>query len=310
MLPKVLVMMATYNGEKYVAEQIESILAQEGVDVSLLISDDGSSDQTASICRRYSRNNPSVRFKENKTNKGVTQNFMDMLYEVSPGKFDYYAFSDQDDVWLSDKMIRAVELLSSSRHLPALYYSDVINVDEDLSNPRSGHYTPLFSWEDKRYSPLIINWVLGCTMVFNSRLCELVGEYKPVKFLRYHDSWIHLIATTCGVCIPDFDKSRIWRRITSQNVVGEKDFAISGERMSRALHSVFHCDHHITETLKQLRCGYSSKMMGNRLKDVDDVIKLRDSLFKRVAMAARSDVKSFNLTETAILKCRVLLNLL
>ena len=81
-VPSVLVMMATYNGEKYVSEQIDSILVQEGVNVTLLISDDGSSDATPRICSRYAEDLPNVRFSVNEKNKGLAKNFMDMLYST------------------------------------------------------------------------------------------------------------------------------------------------------------------------------------------------------------------------------------
>lgn len=101
--PSVLVMMASYNGEKFITEQIDSILSQKGVDVTLRICDDGSNDSTPSICESYTSKYDNVLFEVNKVNKGLAKNFMDMVYDDNALGFNYYAFSDQDDVWLPEK---------------------------------------------------------------------------------------------------------------------------------------------------------------------------------------------------------------
>ena len=98
----VYVMLSSYNGEKYIAEQIDSILHQTGVSVTLAIRDDGSSDGTGEILRRYASENENVKvaFGEN---VGYAKSFFELI-KTSPEGFDYYALSDQDDVWTEDKL--------------------------------------------------------------------------------------------------------------------------------------------------------------------------------------------------------------
>ena len=93
---KVAVMMSTYNGELYIEEQIESILQQPGVDVFLYIRDDGSSDGTLRILQKYSSTDK-VHIQYGK-HIGIGNSFMELLWSL-PDTYDYYSFSDQDDIW-------------------------------------------------------------------------------------------------------------------------------------------------------------------------------------------------------------------
>lgn len=308
--PRVLVMMATYNGEKYVAEQIESILAQKEVVVTLCISDDGSTDGTISICKSFEDKYPNIFFKINEKNKGVSKNFMDMVYDAEIKDFDFFSFSDQDDYWMPEKLIAAIHRLSEYENEPALYYSDVINVDADLTNARTNIYSPYFALENEPYIPLIVNWVLGCTMVFNKNMAEIIQLHKLDGFLRFHDSWIHLIASACGKCVSDNKESYILRRISSENVLGEKDLTLNPGRLFRAFLSLFSCNHHITETLVDLKKGYKKLIKSERLKEINDLIYMRYSFKQRIRVAMNHNVAVPSKKETFILKCRVVFNLL
>ena len=97
--------MSTYNGEKYLKEQIDSILSQEGVDVRLYIRDDGSSDRTTDILASY-QEHKNVKIEKG-NNLGFAKSFLTALDECDEA--DYYAFSDQDDVWEKDKLSTAME---------------------------------------------------------------------------------------------------------------------------------------------------------------------------------------------------------
>lgn len=99
----VAVLMSTYNGEKYIKEQIESILGQENVSVEIFIRDDGSIDHTVDIVEKYDNINI-IRGE----NIGVGNSFMELVYKV-PNSFEFYAFADQDDIWLNNKMEKGIE---------------------------------------------------------------------------------------------------------------------------------------------------------------------------------------------------------
>ena len=123
----VAVIMSTYNGEKYLGEQIDSILNQKDLEVTLFVRDDGSSDGTKNILEKYARDNGKIHINFG-VNAGVGNSFMNALYSV-PDTFDYYAFADQDDIWLENKLFQAVKALQESGKM--LYASNQENTDKD-----------------------------------------------------------------------------------------------------------------------------------------------------------------------------------
>lgn len=125
--PSIAVIMSTYNGEKYLREQLDSILNQKDVNLDLYVRDDGSVDGTAEILNQYSKRYPQVHV-ELAANAGVGNSFMNCLYSV-PGEYQYYGFADQDDIWLQDKCIAGISALK--RTGKALYSSNQECVDSD-----------------------------------------------------------------------------------------------------------------------------------------------------------------------------------
>lgn len=303
-------MMATYNGEKYIEQQIESILNQNSIELTLWISDDGSNDQTVAICEKYARKYKNVFFRANECNKGLAKNFMDMVYDADLDRFSYYAFSDQDDYWQQDKIISAVSCLKEFDQQAALYYSDITNVDKNLSNASTTILSSYFSLETKPYIPLIVNWAYGCTMVFNKSMAKLLCVHKLSNFLRFHDSWVHLVASTCGICISDRESSHILRRISGENAFGDKNLTLSFERVFSAVQALFSCNHHITETLKELKRGYHDYIDSERMDELENLLIMRYSMRQRISMAFSSHIKLPSARETYLLKLRILFNLL
>lgn len=120
--PLVSVVLCTFNGASYLAEQVDSILAQTYAPLELIISDDASEDNTRHVLQRY-ENNPAVRILYQEKNIGLTQNYARAASE-SKGRF--IAFSDQDDIWVKDKIEKLVNAIGSS----PLVYSDSLLVDE------------------------------------------------------------------------------------------------------------------------------------------------------------------------------------
>lgn len=193
-MKRCLVLLCTYNGEKYLRKQLDSILRQEGVEVTVKAADDRSTDGTAEILKEYAEKYPSFTYSVNEKNKGFCYNFLDLIFSVKDTDYDYYALSDQDDVWLPEKLKRAAEQIELKGETPkgTLYCSNLIVTDENLNrirmmeernNPKDNRYTAAFS-----------NIATGCTIVFDKKFLSLCTKHYPSD-LQLHDYWLYLLAT-------------------------------------------------------------------------------------------------------------------
>ena len=216
------ILMSTYNGEKYLKEQIESILTQDcqkfGIaSFTLKVRDDGSGDGTAQILQEYADKYPEIISWYQGENVGVIKSFFDLMSQADA--CDYYAFADQDDYWMPEKLTRAIEKLQElPEEKPLLYCCRPKLVDADLHTIESAidrsSVRPAFE------NAMIENIATGCTEVFNRSMHEMVVREFP-KFTVMHDWWLYLVATCFGEMIYDED-SYICYRQHGGNVLGTK----------------------------------------------------------------------------------------
>ncbi|RZA25389.1 MAG: glycosyltransferase, partial [Proteobacteria bacterium] len=152
------ILMATYNGEHYVEEQIQSLQQQALQDWTLFVRDDGSSDRTRELVAAFALKDKRIRLLPEHNNLRVTQNFFRLL-EFAEG-YDFYAFCDQDDWWLESKLSDAVGVLQArAAHVPQLYFARLTIADEALS-PIGASPIPKMTSFDNALSQ---NVVTGCT---------------------------------------------------------------------------------------------------------------------------------------------------
>lgn len=257
---KVQVLLSTYNGEKYIKEQIESILNQKEVEVSLLIRDDGSSDKTIEIIGKLAdKNNNIIYYKDE--NLGPARSFMDLLYKS--GEYDYYAFADQDDIWRNQKLISAINMLKEKENEPSLYMSALEVVDENLNLIETKKVNGNLSFEGE----MIRNFATGCTMVLNKKLCDIIKQYNP-SYLIMHDSWITRVCYAVGGNVIIDDNSYIKYRQHTGNVLGYKDEGF--QKLKRQFKIAFKNNISMRVNIaKELKNGYY-KMLTNEAKEVVD----------------------------------------
>lgn len=289
--PKVLVMMASYRGGKWIKEQLDSILAQSDVDVTVRICDDQSPDDTFSICQGYAERFSNVVVTQNEHNLGVAENFMQMVYDPANRGYDYYAFSDQDDIWIEDKLSVAAHAISNvddGGAIPTLYYSDIVNFSDAGESLELSRFREC---DDHPLTLLIRNFVDGCAMVFNAALFDLVASYRPNAFPRLHDTWVHMVATYCGQVIRDYDNVLVRRRISGENVIGEFEKDVKGLSGFTRLVSLATKDYKRTasETASYFLEGYTQRIDGAYLPEIVRFHHYRDSIRNRIAMAVRND---------------------
>lgn len=227
-MTKVCVLLSTYNGEEFLEEQLDSLVRQNGVEVDILVRDDGSSDRTCEILNKW-QNRGLLRWYTGK-NLCPARSFMDLIYHAPDT--DYYAFCDQDDVWLPDKLRRAVEKLENKNDEYSLYLSPTILVDKDLNVIGRTNLNFKYTLGES----LVTFVATGCTMVFNKKLKSFVENYSPRR-IYMHDDWIY---KTClamnGFLYIDKD-SYIYYRQHGNNVVGAKTSFYS--KMKRRFNNLF-----------------------------------------------------------------------
>ena len=224
--PKIAVMLSSYNGEKYISEQIESIFAQSEVDIDLFVRDDCSKDDTLNIIKSFIKEGKSIHLIEDHINLGPGLSFMTLLYYMKNVKtqYDYYAFADQDDIWEKCKLQKAVEKIEAEKEGNILYCS---NQTLYINGQKSGlryNYIPDLTLKGH----VSKNLIAGCTFVFDRKMFENLTNIKfPNESLirtRCHDSWIILEALLCGTVVYD-ENSYILYRIHDNNAVGIKRYS-------------------------------------------------------------------------------------
>lgn len=216
---KVNILMATYNGEKFLAQQIESIQKQTFKEWNLLIRDDGSSDKTCDIIRNFTAKDSRIRFiNENEHhNLGVIKSFFTLVnYEVA----DFYFFSDQDDVWLPEKLSVSLEAAKhKASDVPLLVYTDLKVVNQELNVLQDSMIRAQSHHANTTLLPeLTENTVTGGTMMINHALAE--KWFTPNDILM-HDWFLALLAASLGEIIYLDLPTQLYRQ-HDNNVLGAR----------------------------------------------------------------------------------------
>lgn len=198
-MKRVYVMLSTYNGEKYLAQQLESILKQRNVEVELVIRDDGSTDRTIEIIQDYQIRYHNIILYQG-DNIGYVKSFMWLVTHCGYEEHAYYAFSDQDDIWDCSKLEAAVTKIEGvESDQSVLYYSNLKVVDKNGKFIRLAN-----SWEGRidKYMISMFIGIRGCTMVYNSTLQNLLKDCE-ISDISGHDTYIALTAFWLGKVIYD-----------------------------------------------------------------------------------------------------------
>lgn len=213
---KTIVLMSTYNGEKYLREQLDSLLNQDLRPTKILIRDDGSRDDTVNLLEDYASQYNFIDYYCGK-NIGPAKSFFDLINKTEG--YDYYALCDQDDVWFEDKLSTAVNMLEKEdKNIPLLYAGRFILTDEKLNRLKSD-ISELYSFNDFAHS-LIYHTAPGCTFVFNEAARKQIAKYDVNKeYCVIHDAIIHKVVAMFGKMILDFEPHMYYRQ-HKNNVYG------------------------------------------------------------------------------------------
>ncbi len=220
-MKKVNILLSAFNGEKYIEEQIRSILAQKDVKIHLIIRDDGSTDNTVKIIRSIQKENGNRIDLIEGENVGYRKSFY-LLLCARDKNSDYYAFSDQDDVWMSEKLIVAIKKLECENE-KWLYSSALILTDKNL---RKISFRSQKNVRQTLKSFFIRTRLSGCTMVFKPELAEIAGNIQISSVenvsLPDHDAFLCMISLASGKKIIIDDHAYIFHRRLENSVTAGK----------------------------------------------------------------------------------------
>ncbi|MFB9077365.1 glycosyltransferase family 2 protein [Flavobacterium procerum] len=216
------ILLSTYNGEKYLRDQLESLYSQTYKEFQLFVRDDGSTDSTISILEEYESKYSNIKlFESETTNLGACESFIWLLKNV---KAEYYMFCDQDDIWFPSKVQISLDALESeskrSNEKAIIVHTDLVVTDNNLN------ITAKSLWENDNINPSkitrkylkLVNYVTGCTMMFNRKARDLSIDYTGNILM--HDFWISLCVDSSNGAIVSLPIPTIYYRQHANNTIG------------------------------------------------------------------------------------------
>lgn len=292
---KVAVLMSTYNGERFLLEQLESLTKQKGCDIEIFIRDDGSKDKTVKLIEKFATNHKNIHIEKGE-NIGYTYSFLNLIFKVGTD-FDHYAFCDQDDVWMPDKILTAVNYLDTEKK-EALYCCKKIYTDENLKRlPIEDRSLPLnFEYGFFR------GGACGCCFVWNNALQRKILLHKPTANFKSHDDYVRCLAIALNASTFLDEKKLIFYRRHSQN-----SSLIPGQRLKRImLRGIknFGSRKQLRIICDEILRGYEDSLP-DKSKEILRSITAKDSLRSRINLC-RINFKTIPAYEILFLRLMIL----
>lgn len=301
-MKNVLILMSTYNGGNHIRCQVESILSQKDVSTFLLIRDDGSKNETKNIlCEITEKHKDRIKlFLEN--NVGWKASFQKLLHYPETQGFDYYGFSDQDDVWKENKIISCIRLMEADTEYqgPKLIQCNSITADEHLNilQEQEIHYA---SPSSKKMC-IAQEYFRGCSMLWNRELMKIIGQYEVKKQIP-HDYWVGLLGYWFGKIY--YCKEPLFYHIRYDKN-SSSDGNLKKARMQRLSSFIDGKDVYINPAY-DLLAGYANRLTGDEVNFLQQILASPKRIFSRVTLAADSAFKRESRLSTILFKINILL---
>jgi glycosyltransferase involved in cell wall biosynthesis len=300
LLPSVHISLSTYNGMRFLSDQMDSIFAQSHPPVTITIRDDGSTDGTYQKLRQYETSYPNVRVIRGE-NLGAAASFLDLLARAS-SECDYFAFADQDDIWLPCKLENAVsQLAECDPAQPLMYCSRVEYVDEQLRHlgykaiPRRIGFG----------NALVQNIAVGCTVVLNREAKKLIAQKSPSRLIM-HDWWCYLVVSALGRVIYDERPSLKYRQ-HPRNAIG--DATNIGQSLLRRVERLLNYKNSactIIEQALEFRSCFGELLNDRDSSILERFLSIRGNIWSRIAYCSQVNVWRQSRIEDAILRTLIL----
>ena len=299
---KVTVLMSTFNGARYLQQQLDSLYAQTHRDLRILVRDDGSGDATHELLEA-ARAQGRIEILESHDNRGATQSFFALLDHAARSDADFVAFCDQDDVWLPEKVARAVTRLSElPQDRPALYCARAELVDEDLN--------PLGHTERPRrigFGNALVNSIAaGCTMMLNRAALQQLAGRLP-KNVYIHDWWCYLVVSCIGEVVYD-EVSTIRYRQHRGNVIGVPNEFGRYVKKFRRFFGDAGGRTWMSDQAALLRELYKDSIPPDAQRLLDDFVAGKTSLLRRIQLALSCRIWRQRRLDDLLLRVLILLN--
>lgn len=297
--PRVNILLGTYNGDRFLRQQLESIENQTLAPFRITIRDDGSTDGTRSLIEGCALS-AKVRLLLG-PRLGVTENFFTLLANADKDS-DFFAFCDQDDVWLPGKIERAITRLASHQdQVPVMYCSRLEFVDEHLNHLGYSRIPRRIGFPNA----LVENIATGCTIVLNRPARDLICRAFPRAALL-HDWWCYLVLSALGSVVFDEIPTIKYRQHSKNRVGGSVSVLVSLDRRVKRLVQ--------QESGARLLIDQATEFydcFGNFLNDrnratLHRFLAIRDGFWTRIAYSARMDVWRQAWFDNAILRAMIL----
>lgn len=296
------VLLSSYNGEKYIKRQIDSILQQREVDIHLLIRDDGSHDKTVEILSTYQRDFPQKIQVILGKNIGYKKSFFDLIQRA--GEYDYYAFADQDDFWFADKEISSIQKMEAdSDECAKLAQVDLVFTDENLKplHPVPAKRNVFIMCHDQIYADDIFQ---GCTMTWNKKAMQLFKQYTPQANFS-HDHWIGKVCYLLGKIYFISEEKMDYVRYENNVSATEDRFRCRLLRLKK----FFRQDISVYDNFgPDLLNGYEKQLSNHDVKMCRDFSSYKNDLAAKIRLIANRKLKRDTMIATLFYKLNILFN--
>mgnify|MGYP000894578244 FL=1 len=278
---KIDILMATYNGEKYLAEQLDSIINQTYHNWNLLIRDDNSTDRTLEIIQDYQKKDNRIKLlKDNKGNLGIVKNFEELLKN---SESEFIMFSDQDDIWIENKLDVYLKTAEKIKIKGFLLHSDAVLFNKNKSDASTRTFISKKA-EKKGLENTFFNYfVQGATILISKEIKNFILPFPKEAYL--HDRYIHLISELFFERI-FVNEALIYYRQHGDNQIGAKNTI-------RELLSKRYFDERDRQLIKVIYNKYGSLLAYDKKKLIEEYFKITDirkSRFIRFFMLKKAKI--------------------
>lgn len=284
-MKKVCVLLSTYNGNDYFTEQIESLISQKNIDIHISIRDDGSNEQFKSILANTHKKYEDIIDIDYGENVGFASSFYKLVLN-SHDDFDFYAFSDQDDVWLPDKISKCVDKIENS-DVPQLCFCNSFITDSNLVIKQKCYEHNLIV-SNKCFN-LFRNPAQGCSMVFNKEAKRLFLQGNP-KFIEYHDHWLYVICSFLGK-IYYIDEPLFYYRQHGNNQVGVASSLSQNIKHKKSM--LKKETHYIQKASSMMIDLFSDRLSHEELDYLSVVCNYRKSFRNKIRLLRNKEIKKY-----------------